>query len=115
MMLQLDGLKRGLKNFLFNTRRRNFQISDTALDMRGLEDNEIWFVDPVHPVNSVYTRIAEGVKRIAANYRCVGGSGGSGGGGGSGGRGQRQGEKRRWRCPERCGQVALREGIKGLW
>jgi hypothetical protein len=76
MMLQLDGLKRGLKNSLFNTRRRNFRISDTALDMRGLDDNEIWFVDPVHQVNSVYSRIAEEVKRIIANYRSDIGGGG---------------------------------------
>jgi hypothetical protein len=28
MMTQLEGLKRGLKNYFFNTRRRNFRISD---------------------------------------------------------------------------------------
>jgi hypothetical protein len=94
LLLQLEGLKRALKNFFFNTRRRNFRLSDTAADMRGLDDSDIWFVDPVHPVNSVYTRIAEGIKQIVANYECNldsrgggAGSGGGRGGGGGGGRG----------------------------
>jgi hypothetical protein len=91
LLIQLEGLKRALKNFFFNTRRRNFRLSDTAAYMRGLDDSDIWFVDPVHPVNSIYTRIAEGIKQIAANYECNldsrGGSSGSGsdGGGGRGG------------------------------
>jgi hypothetical protein len=88
LLIQLEGLKRSLKNFFFNTRRRNFRLSDTAADMRGLEDNDIWFVDPVHPVNSVYSRIAEGIKQIVTNYESNldsrSGSGGGGGGGGCG-------------------------------
>jgi hypothetical protein len=81
----LEGLKRALKNFFFNTRRRNFRISDTAADMRGMDDSDVWFVDPVHPVNGVYTRIAEGIKRIASNYEGRIESGGGGGSSNNGG------------------------------
>jgi hypothetical protein len=34
--LQLEWLNRCLKNYLFKSRRKNFRISDTILDMRGL-------------------------------------------------------------------------------
>jgi hypothetical protein len=86
MNLQLDGLRRAVKNFLFNTGRRSIRILDTAMVIRGLEDADLWCTDPVHPIESVYARIAEGVTSMVAKLgNGFGGGGGVGGGGGIGG------------------------------
>jgi hypothetical protein len=90
MNQQLEGLRRNVKNFLFNTGRRSIRILDTAMVIKGLEDADLWCTDPVHPIESVYGRIAEGVTTLVT--KTVSGAGGSGrgrngGGGGSSGRG----------------------------
>jgi hypothetical protein len=80
-----------LKNFLFNTYRQSIRILDTAMVIKGLEDADLWCTDPVHPIESVYGRIAEGVTSLVTKLGSGGGnsgggrSGGSGFGGGGGG------------------------------
>jgi hypothetical protein len=85
MNLQLEGLRRTVKNFLFNTGRRSIRILDTTTVIKGLEDADLWCTDPVHPIESVYGRIAEGVTTLV--NKTLSGTGGDGRGGGSGGRG----------------------------
>jgi uncharacterized membrane protein YgcG len=87
MDLQLDSLKRTVKNFLFNTGRRNFRILDTGMTLKGLEDADLWCTDPVHPIESVYGRIAEGIKKLVDKMQSGGGGVGRGGGGGVTGNG----------------------------
>jgi hypothetical protein len=53
--------------FLFNTRRGNVRVVDVAQDLIGFENADIWCVDPVHPIDQVYRRIASGVLKMAAN------------------------------------------------
>jgi hypothetical protein len=64
---QLALLVRNLKAFLFNNRRGNMRVVDVAQDLVGFENADIWCVDPVHPIDQVYRRIASGVLKMAAN------------------------------------------------
>jgi hypothetical protein len=66
---QLALLVRNLKAFLFNTRRGNVRVVDVAQDLVGFENADIWCVDPVHPIDQVYRRIASGVLKMAANQQ----------------------------------------------
>jgi hypothetical protein len=36
-------------------------MEDVGLDLKGLENEDIWCVDPVHPIQPVYRRIAGGI------------------------------------------------------
>jgi hypothetical protein len=85
MDLQLDSLKQTVKNFLFNTGRRNFKIFDTMMNLKGLEDADMWCTDPVHPIESMCGRIADGVKKVVAKLQGDGNGGGGGGRDGGGG------------------------------
>jgi hypothetical protein len=58
----LDSLKRNLKDYLFNTGRRNIKLLDPMIDLRVMRDDEIWQVsNPVHPLPEAYSKIAEGI------------------------------------------------------
>jgi hypothetical protein len=58
MQFQLDGFAKRIKNLLFNQNRRNMRVLDSTYDSRHMADNEIWFCDPVHPLEGIYRRIA---------------------------------------------------------
>jgi hypothetical protein len=64
MMKDLDTLKRNYKDFIFRDGRRSMKILDPNVDLRGLEDDDIWGTDPVHPKNNVYKKIAEGIVKM---------------------------------------------------
>jgi hypothetical protein len=49
-------------------RRINVKIVDATMDIRGLENDDIWFIDPVHPIDPVYRRLATGVITVAASF-----------------------------------------------
>jgi hypothetical protein len=66
---QLALLTRNLKSFLFNNRRANVRVVDTLQDLVGLDNADMWCVDPVHPIDQVYRRIAGGVLKMAANQQ----------------------------------------------
>jgi hypothetical protein len=66
---QLALLTRNLKAFLFNNRRWNIRVVDVAQDLIGFDNADMWCMDPVHPVDQVYRRIAGGVLKMAANYK----------------------------------------------
>jgi hypothetical protein len=65
---QLDGVKRHLKAYMFNHRRKNVKVVDVAMEMRGLENDDIWFIDPIHPIDPIYRRLANGVITVAASF-----------------------------------------------
>jgi hypothetical protein len=50
-----------------NHRRGNVKIVDPAMELRGLENDDIWFVDPIHPIDPIYRRLAIAVITIAAS------------------------------------------------
>jgi hypothetical protein len=54
MTLQLEGLKNTVKHYLFTTGRRSYRIIDTLAIIRGMPNEDIWFCDPVHPINAIY-------------------------------------------------------------
>jgi hypothetical protein len=58
-----------LKALLYNNRRWNICVVDMAQDLIGFDYADMWCVDPVHPVDQVYRRIAGGVLKMAANYQ----------------------------------------------
>jgi hypothetical protein len=64
---QLSLLTRNLKAFLYNSRRANVRVVDVAQDLAGFDNADIWCVDPIHPIDSVYRRIAAGVLKMAMN------------------------------------------------
>jgi hypothetical protein len=64
---QLEGVRRHLKAYMFNHRRANVKIVDPAMELRGLENDDIWFVDPIHPIDPIYRRLAIAVITIAAS------------------------------------------------
>jgi hypothetical protein len=37
------------------------KVADVGLDLQGFDNSDIWLVDPVHPIEQVYRRIASGV------------------------------------------------------
>jgi hypothetical protein len=69
MQYQLDGFAKRIKNMLFNQNRRNMRVLDSTYDSRHMADNEIWFCDPVHPLEGIYRRIAAGVIKTAASLK----------------------------------------------
>jgi hypothetical protein len=69
MQRQLDGVTRSIKNFLFKTHRRNMRVLDSTYNTRHLPIEDIWFTDPVHPINIIYQHIASGVVKMAASLK----------------------------------------------
>jgi hypothetical protein len=41
-------------------------VVDPAVDLRGMADDELWRVDPVHPKPAVHAKIAEAVVKASA-------------------------------------------------
>jgi hypothetical protein len=66
MSEDLDNMKRTLKDFVFREGNRSVKIIDPNVDLRGLEEGDIWGTDPVHPKTEVYAKIAEGMVRLNA-------------------------------------------------
>jgi hypothetical protein len=45
------------------------RVLDSSYNTRHLPNEDIWFTDPVHPINSIYQHIASGVVKMAATLR----------------------------------------------
>jgi hypothetical protein len=63
---QLDGVRCHLKAYMYNHRRGNVKVVDPAMELRGLDNEDIWFVDPIHPIDPIYRRLATAVITMAA-------------------------------------------------
>jgi hypothetical protein len=48
MMADLDLMRRNLKDFIFKEGNRNMKLFDPNVNLRGLEEDDIWGSDPVH-------------------------------------------------------------------
>jgi hypothetical protein len=67
MLLALAELTKNLKNYLFYIGKKNIKVMDPAVDLRGLTDKEIWSEeDPIHMRPEMYSLLAEGVNKMAA-------------------------------------------------
>jgi hypothetical protein len=66
---QLDAFTKKIKNQLFNSNRRSMRVLDSLNSIRGLDNSDIWFVDPVHLMDRVYRLVAAGVIKVAATLK----------------------------------------------
>jgi hypothetical protein len=44
-------------------------MHNSIYSIRSLDNNDIWFVDPVHPIDRVYRLVAAGVIKVAATLK----------------------------------------------
>jgi hypothetical protein len=42
---------------------------DSTFDVRNMANEDVWFVDPVHPIDPVYRLVAAGVIKMAATLK----------------------------------------------
>jgi hypothetical protein len=62
----LELLRKNFKDFLFYEGRRNVKVLDPCVDIRNMDDTEVWKEeDPVHPVKDMYKKIADTVVRMS--------------------------------------------------
>jgi hypothetical protein len=66
MMQELEDIKRNLRDYLFHKGKRNIRVVDPTMDLMGMVDSEIWDIDPIHPKEEAYKRIAEGLVNVVA-------------------------------------------------
>jgi hypothetical protein len=64
MLNSLDMMRRNFKDFLYFAGMRNVKVLDPCMDIRGMEDSEIWGKDPIHPLPLVYTKIVSGIVKM---------------------------------------------------
>jgi hypothetical protein len=72
MLDSLELMRKTCKDFLFYEGKKSIKVLDPCVDIRGMEDSEMWGEDPVHPQQLVYEKIATGVIRIQDNQRTSG-------------------------------------------
>jgi hypothetical protein len=63
----LELLRKNFKDFMYYDGRRNVKILDPCMDIRSMSDREVWDLDPIHPTEAVYTKIAALVVKISSN------------------------------------------------
>jgi hypothetical protein len=57
MRLQLDGLKRHMKEHVYTMGRKNFKVYDPNVDLREFTTDEIWKDAPIHPTRHVLSKM----------------------------------------------------------
>jgi hypothetical protein len=60
------------KDFLFTHGFKNGKVVDPLINLRSMQNNEIWGKDPVHPKEAAYDKIVEGVLRVASTLEEAG-------------------------------------------
>jgi hypothetical protein len=68
MLQKLADMKNNIKNFMFINRYRNVIVMDPAVDIKMLGEAEVWGVDPVHPMEAMYSSLARSVTVL--NEKC---------------------------------------------
>jgi hypothetical protein len=66
---QLDGVATKFKNLLYNAGKRFMRVLDTSHNIRGREDADVWGVDPIHPIESVYRSLVASIFQMAATLK----------------------------------------------
>jgi hypothetical protein len=69
-MLDALEVRRNLKDFLWYDGKLNFKVVDPAFDLKGMAEENMWGVDPVHPKPA---KLAEAVVKIAATMEATDG------------------------------------------
>jgi uncharacterized membrane protein YgcG len=64
MLNSLDMMRRNFKDFLYFAGMRNVKVLDPCVNIRGMEDSEIWGEDPIHPLPLVYSKIVTGIVKM---------------------------------------------------
>jgi hypothetical protein len=64
MLNTLEMFRKNFKDFLYYEGMKSIRVMDPCMDVRGLEDSDIWGDDPVHPLPLVYAKMAGGVIKM---------------------------------------------------
>jgi hypothetical protein len=64
MLDTLEMLRKNYKDFLYYEVMKSVKVLDPCIDLRGLDETEIWDTDPVHPLPLVYAKIATGMVKM---------------------------------------------------
>jgi hypothetical protein len=59
MRIQLEGLRRHLKEFLYTSGRKNIRIYDPNHVLKEFTTEQIWGDDPIHPRREVTSKVAD--------------------------------------------------------
>jgi uncharacterized membrane protein YgcG len=72
LMADLKDIATNFKDFLFTSGYKNGKVDDPQISLRGLSKDKIWAADPVHPKDTAYNKIAEGVVKVATTLEEAG-------------------------------------------
>jgi hypothetical protein len=64
MLGTLEMYRKNFKDFLYYGGMKNIKVMDPCMDIRGMEDSDVWDLDPVHPLPLVYAKMAGGVIKM---------------------------------------------------
>jgi hypothetical protein len=64
MLNTLEMFRKNFKDFLYYEGMKSIRVMDPCMDIRGLEDSDIWGADPVHPLPLVYAKMVGGVIKM---------------------------------------------------
>jgi hypothetical protein len=67
MNMQLETLKRNLKDHVFNLNKRNIKVMDPMLDLRGLDPTEVWGPNPIIPLDEAASKLVDGLMLMASH------------------------------------------------
>jgi hypothetical protein len=67
MNMQLESLKRNLKDHVYNLNRRNIKVMDPMLDLRGLDPSEVWGSNPIIPLDAAASKLVDGLMLMASH------------------------------------------------
>jgi hypothetical protein len=67
MLNTLEMFRKNFKDFLYYEGMKSIKVMDPCMDIRGLEDSDVWDLDPVHPLPLVYAKMAGGVIKMTNN------------------------------------------------
>jgi hypothetical protein len=67
MNMQLESLKRNLKDHVYNMNRRNIKVMDPMLDLRGMDPSEVWGPNPIILLEEAAGKLADGLMLMASH------------------------------------------------
>jgi hypothetical protein len=68
MDIQLDSLRRNLRDHVFSLNKRNIKILDPNMDLRGLQPEETWGTDPINITDLAANKVVDGMILVANNF-----------------------------------------------
>jgi hypothetical protein len=71
MERQLEGVAKKFKNLLFDAGKRFNKVLDPGYNLKGLEDTDVWGVDPVHPIEPIYRSIVASIFQMVATLKEI--------------------------------------------